>query len=282
MTTLPALRPRPSMILAIELIGLEDPEMPEEHVRAALSTFVRHLGEPEGGTSQRWRLHLAGRRALRTVPVEQGSSHLFWELLHIVHVQAELVRFGIFVRGAITLGDVAAIGDINAGRGILASRADAIMGPGVSEAERLRDMLTDVPRVIVDPRLILEAEQNADLRAPQHTVAMELGYIRELLHLDADGVWFVDYLKAFESEVDEPPYYIDFLEEHARQVKRHLDACAVLDSAARSFTWLWRYHNRVIEACYRRKRIDKAGRARLRIPARGPLLYAFPPSAKVP
>lgn len=282
MTSLSSLRPRRSIVIALELLGLDEIEQAGERARAVFAGVVKHLGEPKVANHQEWRLFLTGRRALRIAPIKPAGTLLFWELIDILHLQAELVRLGVLVRGAISLGDVSADASISIGRGLTASHAEAVVGPGVTEAERLRDTVAEMPRVLVDARLIRETEQNADLRAPQHTVAQELGYVRELLRRDNDGLWFVDYLAAFASEVDEPSFYIDFLAEHAELVKRGIASCTELDPKARRWTWLWGYHNRVIEACFRRGRIGAAERAALRIPAEPPLLYTFAPSAKAP
>lgn len=156
------------------------------------------------------------------------------------------------------------------------------LGTRFAEAERLRDEVAEVPRVVLDPRLIREAEGNVNLRAQHHTVPTELGYIRELLRQDADGLWFVDSLKAFAAEVDEPSACLDFLSEHRRFVERQLGATTSLDRASRVWTWLWSYHNQVVDACVAQGRVDERERDRLRIPAQGPLLYLFPPSARAP
>lgn len=282
MTSLSSLRPRRSIVIALELLGLDELEQPSERARAAVAAVVRILGEPEKDNPQERSLVLTGHRALRIAPIKPAGTLLFWELLDILYVQAELVRLGVLVRGAITLGDVSASASVSVGRSLAASRARAVVGPGIAEAERLRDTVADQPRVLVDARLLRETEQNGDLRLPQHTALQELGYVRELLCRDSDGLWFVDYLKAFESELDGPSAYIDFLAEHAELVKRGIASCMELDPTARRWTWLWRYHNRVIEACFRRGRIGDAERAALRIPAQPPLLYAFAPSAKAP
>lgn len=156
------------------------------------------------------------------------------------------------------------------------------VGTGVVESERMRDDLAVVPRVIVDPRLILEIELNELLRAKHHSVLDELGYARSVLREDTDGLWFIDYLKAFQTEVDEPPMYLEFLEQHRQLIERKLKASTTLDRTSRSYTWLRSYHNRVIDELFDEKRLTDAERSRLRIPATSPLVYAFPPSALKP
>jgi hypothetical protein len=156
-----------------------------------------------------------------------------------------------------------------------------LLGRGVGEAERLRDEVAGVPRIVVDARLLREVERNPDVRA--HSAMEELGYIGDMLRQDADGQWFIDYLAAVRSEVDEPAAYLDFLREHRRLVERRLEAAASLNPVSRAFTWLWKYHNSVVDDLTARWRGTKEEFGDLRIPASvSPLLYAFPPSAKAP
>ncbi|WP_437909604.1 hypothetical protein WME95_18010 [Sorangium sp. So ce327] len=262
-------RPRPCIVTALELLGVDDPEMPEGRARQALSIVQRHLGDSE--LPKLWGSHmfLAAPRVLHVAPVRPAGMLFFWQALNIVHLQAALVPLGVLVRGAIALGEAAANGDLVIGRGIV-------------EAERLRDEVAHVPRVIVDPRLLREVEQNAVLRAPQHSVMEELGYIRKLLRQDRDGLWFVDYLWAISSEVDEPPEYLDFFKDHRRLVTRKLEAATVLDRSSHAWIWLWSYHGRIFELLESKWPLDDQERSELRIPATSPLVYSFPPSTKAP
>jgi hypothetical protein len=263
-----ALNLRPCVILALEFCGLDDASVKEGRLRRVIevlddssSTVVSRLVER--------RLFIAGNRVLRVVPIKPNGTQLFWELLDFVHLQVDLIAHGVLLRGAATLGDAGV-------------RSAFAVGSGVVEAERMRDALANVPRVIVDSRLILELELNADLRAKHHTVLDELGYAQSVLREDSDGLWFVDYLKAFQTEVDEPPMYLEFLEQHREFIERKLQIATTLDRTSRGFTWLRSYHNRVIDELFEEKRLDDAERSRLRIPATSPLVYAFPPSALKP
>jgi len=267
-TTPSALNLRPCVILAVELLGLNDASVPEGRLRRVIEIFDDSTSTGVSKHVER-RLFITGHRVLRIVPVKPNGTLLFWELLDLVHLQSDLISHGVLLRGAATLGEAAV-------------RSAFAVGDGVVEAERMRDNLADVPRVIVDPRLILELELNAHLRAPHHTVLEELGYARSLLHEDADGVWFIDYLKAFQTEVDEPPMYLEFLEQHRQLIERKLKIATKLVHISRGFTWLRSYHNRVIDELFEEKRLDETERSRLRIPATSPLVYAFPPSALKP
>lgn len=257
-------KPRPCIVMALELLGLNDPKAQEGR---ALATVEEHLRDEEGRKALEHRIFIAGSQVIRTAPIKPSGTLTFQELLDTIHVQAALINRGILLRGAISLGDVI-------------TEADFITGKGLLEAERLRDEVADVPRVIVDPRLILETEQNPALRAERHTVPIELGYVRNLLREDADGLWFIDYLKVVVWEIGGPAESSRFLDEHRRQVERRLETSTTLDRSSRSWTWLRSYHNNVVDAGIEGGWIDEADRSSLQVKARSPLLYVFPPSTK--
>lgn len=261
-------KPRPCLIAALEFLGLDDPAAPEGRSQQALSAIESNLDrDPELVRLLETDLLITGRHAVYVAPIKRSGLLSFWALLNLVHLQADLISHGVLVRGAITLGSAMVGGGLVSGRGI-------------DLAERLRNEVAHFPRVIVDPALLIETERNPDLR--QHPPMMELGYVRRLLREDADGMWFVDYLRAFQSEVDEPHFYIDFLREHRKLVARRLEGSTTFDHSSRATTWLWHYHSSVVEGLDEKWRLSDQEKAALRIPAAGPLLYAFPPSAKAP
>ncbi|WP_309891679.1 hypothetical protein [Archangium sp.] len=256
--------------MALELREFDASMTTGKRLQTVLALIERHLEGPAPARLNahgEYRLLMVGRRVIRVVPVEAGGSSPFWECLSVVHLQSELVRRGALLRGAVTFGDAA-------------ERAAVVTGPGIFEAERLCDEVAETPRVMVDPRLFREVEANEYLHS--QTVPIELGYVRSLLREDADGVWFVDYLKALKTEVREPSLYLDFLEEHRQLVERQLRQADTLNRQSRSWTWLRSYHNQVIEELYEQKVLGSAERERLRLTAQGSLVYVFPPSAKIP
>jgi hypothetical protein len=250
---------------------MDDPAMPQARVGQVIAIIEDQLLVSRDGKAaehHEMRLSIAAHRVLHITPIKSAGTLLFWSVLDMIHLQSELVPLGILVRGAIALGDAAVQGDL-------------ILGHGIAEAERLRDEVASVPRVIVDPRLLRELEQNPFLRAGHHNVMQELGYLHDLLRQDGDGLWFADYLWAFRSEVREPQTYFDFFKEHRRLVTRRLEASTALDRSSHASAWLWHYHNRVFEDLKTSwPPDDRDELAELRIPATSPLVYDFPPAAK--
>lgn len=241
-----------SILVSLELM---EPRSPEESARS-LERMQALLGDPEIAKLYDKSLVLSGRRAMRVAPLRRGGTLPFWELLDVIHLQGELLSEGALLRGVVWLGDAAARGGV-------------LSGSGVEEVNRVHDELDPLPRVIVDPRLFVEVELNADARAPHHDVKAELGYIQELVHRGDDGVWFVDSLKAYPLELDDEEAAIGFLKAHQKLVRDRLSLAPRLGRDARIATWMWAEHNRV------------AGE-HLKLSPQAPSLYTFPPGLKAP
>lgn len=257
---------RPCVIIALELLGLEEADALTTRLRNVLDLIEHHMGRNNVPLS---RLVVCGTRAIRIAEINPGGTPLFIQLVNSAWLHVELANHGVFVRGAVTIGEAAASNDV-------------VVGLGVSVAERLRDEVAEMPRMIVDPRLLRAVESNSDLKPPHQPAAMNLEYLRQVLREDFDGQWFVDYLKIMANALDGPHAWSTFLELHRHTVERRLNASTTLDRTSRGYTWLRSYHNRVIDELFEEKRLDEAERSRLRIPATSPLVYAFPPSAIKP
>lgn len=255
---------RTSVVTALELVALSA----GASRRTTRETLERRLCDEPSNPMGR-RLLMVGDQVVRIGSVGPGGWMVYRELLDIVALQAELAAGGVFLRGALCLGDAGPERDV----------AD---GPAVSEALRLCREVAVVPRVLIEPRVLLETERSPDLRADHPTVEEGLEAVQKLLRMDSDGLWLVDYLKAVESEVDEPGEYARLLERHRARIEAHMQAAWRLDGASRPWTWLSTYHNRVIEEAFEDARLSGVERARLRIVPRPPVGYSFPPALVVP
>jgi len=250
-------RPRRSIVVALELLPREDTPTPAD-VRVPLA-----LRDAEGWLMRETRKSLGrrlvciDRQLVVITPIEAGETLLFNELLDIGGLQTELIKHDISLRGALTVGE---------------TREDFVAGPGIFDVHRLRE-LADVPRVIIDPRAFVEVEDDERLRAPYHLLMEELDYIRRLLRQDSDGVWYVDYLA---NEYRAVPGETALFHAHRALVEARLGSVIALTRTSRSWTWLWHYHNAVVDDLHAEGLLDDAARRELRIPARSPLVYAFP------
>ena len=175
---------------------------------------------------------------LRTVPIRpklhpDGEGLLYWELLDLVHVQAELIKEGVLVRGALTIGDIFVDGPIT-------------FGPALIRAYELEATVSVAPRIIVDPLVFGLIETYPALRGnpPQD----EMQYLCRILKKDRDGVWFTDYLRAFESEANSQAAYLEVLRAHRDLIADRLRDLTRLDPVVTKYGWLKEYHNNWINS----------------------------------
>lgn len=260
----PPPRPRPCLIAALDIIGIDDPAMPEGRARQAVARLIEYLGD-DSDLASHYGSHwsLAANRALYIAPTKRDGMLPFRVILKVLHLQMALIPLGVVVRGAISLGEAT-------------THDDVIIGKGVANADRLREEVADVPRVIVDPALLQAIESNADLWALHHNSMDELGYVHNLLREDTDGIWFIDYLRASNTEVNDQEDYHKFLHDHKVLVERKLAMATSLNRSTRAITWLWHYHDQRVNLLKQRFATD------LLIAPNSPLLYRFPSSAIAP
>lgn len=238
---------------------------PDAKLRRALEVVEESLAEKGLSKDLERRVLVVDHRVIWMTPIKVNGTLLFWELLAVALLQAELAASEVSLRGALAIGDVQV-------------RRDFAAGPGLQVADRLRDDVAVVPRVVVPPDVLVEAESSPFLRARHHMPMDDLGYIRGLLRLDADGVRFVDYLAMYCREAQNAPAY---LEGHRRFIERRLDDADRLDRESRAWAWLWSYHNRVVDELHEQGHLDDDAHRAVRIPAKSPLVYTFPLDAKI-
>lgn len=160
---------------------------------------------------------------------------LFHELLNLLHIQGELVHFGVLIRGGVTIGQVSASGN-------------KIFGPAFIEAYEIESNYAQYPRVSLSPKVLRSIDACKLLICEGHSCDEEKTHIKKILRLGEDGIWFIDYLYAFENEVDEPELYYHFLVKHKNNILRfahHSDDS--ISSKGIKYTWLAQYQNQRIQ-----------------------------------
>lgn len=159
---------------------------------------------------------------------------LFHEIIELVHAQANLIRKQeVFLRGAITFGEID-------------HRDDMVFGPALVRAYYLESKVADSPRIVIDPDLV-HAYRTGKVPVPfGHERSQDAKDLERLLKRSDDGVYFVDYLSVWASEVDEPSYYVKFLEHHRDTVNAGLKKSSSRPDVAKKYSWLARYHNTTI------------------------------------
>lgn len=123
--------------------------------------------------------------------MESRYGLMFYEMLDLVHMQGELINHGICVRGGVSIGDVH-VDD------------QTLFGPGFVKAYELESVYANFPRIVVDPALIQQLQKDQRLFSTHNTLADEFEYIAKNIRRESDGIYFIDYLRAFQTEIDEP------------------------------------------------------------------------------
>lgn len=164
---------------------------------------------------------------------ESRYGLMFYEMLDLVHMQGELINHGICVRGGVSIGDVH-IDD------------QTLFGPGFVRAYELESVYANFPRIVVDPALIQQLQKDKRLASTHNTLADELAYIRKNIRRESDGIYFIDYLRSFQTEIDEPDDIPVFLRNHKELIVKNIGGTTQLDPVSAKYLWLASYHNSVI------------------------------------
>lgn len=167
-------------------------------------------------------------RARRT-----DQSPLFYELIDVVHGIANITVNGHLVRGAMTHGNF-----------YFHKEENVLISPAFIKAYKGEQSLASSPRVIIDPATLQEFKKRKSWWK-DHNYEHESEYVYSLLRLDADGFYFVDYLKAIYKELDYPnEEYPDYMLSHKNLIESALSG-KLPDEVRKKYIWLGNYHNKV-------------------------------------
>lgn len=103
------------------------------------------------------------------------SASLFELLLELFYIQLELIKYNIFLRGAITIDNV--------------NDDEFIFGIGLNEAYRLESKKAIYPRIIIEESTINEYLDTGNL---YNNRDLEEGYLKDFLIKD-DGYYYINY-----------------------------------------------------------------------------------------
>lgn len=165
--------------------------------------------------------------------LEHQQGLLFQELISLVHAQGELIKHSIIIRGSVSFGDIY----ISSGQ---------VYGPGLISAYELESKYALYPRIIIDPQLIEEYKTNKLLKAKWHSYEDEIEFVGNLVKQGDDGMWFIDYAKALERELDEPEMYPIFLRKHREVIIEGAKKHKKLNSILSKYIWMANYHNKLV------------------------------------
>lgn len=236
-----------SVVSYLDILGMKtlltdagsDPEKVARVLRIA-----RRFSTPDAASTEAfgWTYTNFSDLILRTVPVlnhvepERQRGVVFQELFDLGHIQINLLFNNVLIRGALTLGSITV-------------NRELVFGPALAQANLLESKCAKFPRIVIDPIVFTTLKENPLLRA--HEYRQEMRYVRGLLTRDADGVWFLDYLRWIFDNADNNSQYGEAICRHKALVCNQLRESRALDGRTREgrsrrkkAEWLRKYHNR--------------------------------------
>ncbi len=156
---------------------------------------------------------------------DDGESELGHLLDHIASYQFQLALEGLFVRGGVAVG-------------LHYMDNDIVFGPALIDAYKLESERANAPRVILSKEvkeLVKEHIQyySTNYPAPQ----------LNLICIDADGEWFINYLQAAIIDEDALDMSTVWLQQHKTIVEEKLKEYKSNSKVFNKYRWVAQYHN---------------------------------------
>jgi hypothetical protein len=162
--------------------------------------------------------------------VVSEKSGVFWTLLELLWVQIGLLLRGIICRGAVS-------------REKLVHTASFVFGPALVEAYKWESKAALYPRIILSESLIELAGEHPSFH---HTPEMEKDFVHDLIAIDSDGMYFIDYFQNAQSELDDPEYDFPMYLNKAAEVIRN--GLSEEDPAIRiKYQWMRERYNQLVQ-----------------------------------
>jgi hypothetical protein len=124
-------------------------------------------------------------------------SQLFYTLLDLLDVRFELANKGFLIRGGVSIGK-------------LIHTSELIFGPALVQTYEIESKKAKFPRIIVDEEVIkngLEHRKNINSEKDENESIMNI------LSLDNDGMYYIDYISKSSSEFDDVEFGLyDYIE----------------------------------------------------------------------
>lgn len=165
---------------------------------------------------------------------KHSTGHVLHEILDLCHIQGELIKHDVLLRGGMTVGDI-----------FLKDRT--IFGPAMVRAYELESNAAIYPRVVIDPALLNGVRDDPLLRRQDHSASEELAEIRKMIERGDSGLWWVDYLRTMFGELDDPDMWPLVLEHHKALIMNRYSDKKARGSYLEKLLWLASYQNKVVE-----------------------------------
>ena len=121
-----------------------------------------------------------------------------------------------------------------------------MFGPGFVRAYELESIYADYPRIVVDPLLIAQLKKDLRLASAQNTPSEEFAYIRKNVRKGSDGIYYIDYLRSFLGEIDDPDNIPVFLQNHKAIILKNAGGATQLSVISAKYLWMANYHNELV------------------------------------
>lgn len=229
---------RACIVTFLDILGFKAmiAKMTAQQVGSVLALLGR-ISDGEVKASEDWPAGLARTIAfsdsiVRVCPIDgqDPSGSFFHELMALVRIQCEVAHRGIFIRGGMTVGDVHFSGT-------------TIFGPGLVRAYEMESQFASYPRIVIDPSVLEAYVTNPVMRGGLHTLDEDGEYTGKLMRVSDDGLHFVDYLRAFERELDDPDKYPELLRIHRDMIVKASSEAKGFSNIKQKYSWLAHYHN---------------------------------------
>jgi hypothetical protein len=234
---------RDAVITFVDILGFKNliASSTYEEVAAKLSTVRRLSGldEAEDGEGFEPKIIQFSDSIIRIRPLDSAANMemryglMYFEILDLVHMQGELINHGVCVRGGVSIGNVHIDNQ-------------TLFGPGFVRAYELESIYADYPRIVIDPVLIAQLKKDQRLASAQNTLSQEFTYIRKNVRKGSDGIYYIDYLRSFLDEIDDPDNIPVFLQNHKAIILRNAGGATQLSSISAKYLWMATYHNELI------------------------------------
>lgn len=231
---------RKAIVTFIDILGFRElikTKTPSEIGEAlalldVLSEGEKGGGEPEAGLTKTIKF---SDSVVRVCPIDSDMKlgSLFYELLALVQIQAELAAVGVFLRGGLTVGDVYMSDGI-------------IFGPAMVRAYDLESKFAIFPRIVLDPSVLKHYVSEPAMQGHAHDMEKDIQYLEKLVREGDDQVMFIDYLRAIHPEMDDPEDYPQYLASHRKMIVSAFNGLSKFDNAKHKYLWLAGYHNSII------------------------------------
>lgn len=176
---------------------------------------------------------------ITVIPTEPGDGSarglIFLQIIRLVHAQWKLFfDHGILVRGGIVVGE--------------AIRSyDRFFGQGIIDAYDVESKQALYPRIVVHASVFDELQRNPQVWTHDGDRKGEFKAVKGLLHHDVEnGLYYIDYLRIMESELDNPEYYPDCLEIFRKKVEAMISETSHAGAISK-LEWMQRYYQRIVQ-----------------------------------